>query len=59
MLAGRLQRRTPTLAARVEDAVRVRLHLPSTPGSGAASCQGLRASSRNRANPTAGRTQGG
>jgi integrase len=52
MLAGRLQRRTTTLATRMEDAVRVRLHLPSAPGSGAALCQGLRASSRRSHRPT-------
>src|SRR5438105_12258657 len=62
MLAGRLQRRTTTLAARMEDAVRVRLHLPSAPGSGAALCRGLRASSRRYHRPTGqiqqpGRTQ--
>src|ERR1700730_3561053 len=52
MLAGRLQRRTTTLATRMEDAFRVRLHLPSAPGSGAALCQGLRASSRRSHRPT-------
>src|SRR3977135_3946264 len=52
MLAGRLQRRTTTLATPREDAVRVRLHLPSAPGSGAALCQGLRASSRRSNRPT-------
>src|SRR4051794_30702855 len=53
MLAGRLQRRTTTLATRMEDAFRVRLHLPSAPGSGAALCQELRASSRRSHRPTA------
>jgi putative transposase len=38
---------------RMEDAVRVRLHLPSAPGSGAALCRGLRASSRRSHAPTA------
>ncbi|MEY9643807.1 transposase InsO family protein [Bradyrhizobium elkanii] len=62
MLADRLQRRTAALAARMEDAVRVRLHLPSAPGSGAALCPGLRASSRRYHRPTGqiqqlGRTQ--
>src|SRR3981081_2671445 len=52
MLAGRLQRRTTTLATPMEDAFRVRLHLPSAPGSGAALCQGLRASSRRSNRPT-------
>src|SRR3954470_5363136 len=52
MLAGRLQRRTTTLATRMEDAFRVRLHLPSAPGSGAALCQELRASSRRSHRPT-------
>src|SRR5947207_15228754 len=52
MLARRLQRRTTTLATRMEDAFRVRLHLPSAPGSGAALCQGLRASSRRSHRPT-------
>jgi hypothetical protein len=52
MLAGRLQRRTTALAARMEDAVRVRLHLPSATGSGAALCRGLRASSRSYHRPT-------
>ena len=46
MLARRLQRLTPALATRMADAGRVRLHLPSAPGSGAALCQRLRASSR-------------
>src|SRR3954466_12916808 len=62
MLAGRLQRSTTSLAARVEDAVRIRLHLPSATGSGAALCRGLRASSRRYHRPTGqiqqpGRTQ--
>ena len=48
MLADRLQRRTTTLAAWMENAVRVRLHLPSATRSGAALCRGLRASSRRR-----------
>src|SRR3981081_838108 len=52
MLAGRLQRRTTTLATRMEDAFRVRLHFPSAPGSGAALCQELRASSRRSHRPT-------
>ena len=52
MLAGRLQRCTPTLAAWMEDAVRVRRHLPSATGSGAALCRGLRASSRRYHRPT-------
>src|ERR1700730_11160685 len=52
MLAGRLQRRTTTLATRMEDAFRVRLHLPPAPGSGAALCQELRASSRRSNRPT-------
>src|SRR2546421_9621844 len=52
MLAGRLQRRTTTPATRMEDAFRVRLHLPSAPGSGAALCQELRASSRRSHRPT-------
>ena len=62
MLADRLQRRTTTLAAWMENAVRVRLHLSSPPGSGAALCRGLRASSRRHRRPTGqiqqpGRTQ--
>ncbi|MGY3033848.1 transposase InsO family protein [Bradyrhizobium sp. USDA 4354] len=62
MLAGRLQRRTTTLAARMEDPVGVRLHLSSAPGSGAALCRRLRASSRRSHRPTGqiqrpGRTQ--
>src|SRR3954453_8878693 len=52
MLAGRLQRRTTTLATWMEDAFRVRLHLPSAPRSGAALCQELRASSRRSHRPT-------
>src|SRR5947209_16206179 len=56
MLAGRLQRSTTSLAARVEDAVRIRLHLPSATGSGAALCRGLRASSRRYHRPS-GQTQ--
>src|SRR3982074_2446460 len=52
MLADRLQRRTTTLATRMEDTFRVRLHLPSAPGSGAALCQELRASSRRSHRPT-------
>jgi quercetin dioxygenase-like cupin family protein len=36
----------------MEDAFRVRLHLPSAPGSGAALCQELRASSRRSHRPT-------
>ena len=47
-----LQRSSSTLAARMEDAVRVRLHLPSATGSGAALCRGLRASSRRFHRPT-------
>jgi hypothetical protein len=50
--ARRLQRRATTLATRMEDAVRICLHLPSAPGSGAALCQGLRASSRRCHRPT-------
>src|SRR6476620_7150714 len=62
MLAGRLQRGTTTLAARMEEAVRVRLHLPPAPGAGAALCRGLRAGSRRCHRPTGqiqqpGRTQ--
>ena len=62
MLAGRLQRRKTTLATRMEDAVRVRIHLPSATGSGAALCRRLRASSRRSHRPTGqiqrqGRTQ--
>src|SRR4051794_11202884 len=62
MLVGRLQRSTTSLAARVEDAVRIRLHLPSATGSGAALSPGLRASSRRYHRPTGqiqqpGRTQ--
>src|SRR5260370_28296604 len=52
MLAGRLQRGTTTLATRMEDTVRVRLHLSSAPGSDAALCRGLRASSRRYHRPT-------
>src|ERR1700704_1278025 len=52
MLAGRLQRRSTTLATWMEHAFRVRLHLPSAPGSGAALCRGLRASSRRSNRPT-------
>ena len=52
MLAGRLQRRTTTLAARMEDVVRVRHDLPPAPGSGAALCRRLRASSRRSHRPT-------
>src|SRR5437660_12782510 len=52
MLAGRLQRGTTTLATRMEDTVRVRLGLPSAPGSDAALCRGLRASSRRYHRPT-------
>src|SRR5262245_55481610 len=52
MLAGRLQRCTTTLAARMEDAVRVRHHLQPAPGAGAAPCRGLRASSRRYHRPT-------
>jgi putative transposase len=40
------------VAARMEDPVRVRLHLPSAPGSGAALCRRLRASSRRSHRPT-------
>jgi hypothetical protein len=36
----------------MEDAVRVRLHLPSATGSGAALCRRLRASSRRYHRPT-------
>src|SRR5579871_6793622 len=62
MLAGRLQRCTTTLAARMEDALRVRLHLSPATGSGTALCRKLRASSRRSHRPTAqiqppGRTQ--
>src|SRR3981081_3733491 len=52
MLAGRLQRRSTTLATWMEHPFRVRLHLPSAPGSGAALCRGLRASSRRSNRPT-------
>src|SRR4030095_15270548 len=51
MVAGRLQRRTTTLATRMEDASRVCLHLPSAPGSDAALCRRLRASSRRYHRP--------
>jgi putative transposase len=51
-VGDRLQRRTTTLATRMEDTFRVRLHLPSAPGSGAALCQELRASSRRSHRPT-------
>src|SRR5579871_2117591 len=62
MLAGRLQRCTTTLAARMEDALRVRLHLSPATGSGTALCRKLRASSRRSHRPTGqiqppGRTQ--
>jgi putative transposase len=40
------------LAARMEDAVRICHHLQSAPGSGAALCRGLRASSRRSHRPT-------
>ena len=46
MLAGRLQRHTTTLAAWMENPVRVRLDLLPAPGPGAALCRGLRASPR-------------
>src|SRR6266446_3861341 len=52
MLAGRLQWLTPAFSARMEDTFRVRLHLPSAPGSGAALRQRLRASSRRSHRPT-------
>src|SRR6266436_10401010 len=53
---------TTTLAARMENPVRVRLDLPPAPGSGAALCRGLRASSRRYYSPSRqiqqpGRTQ--
>src|SRR6202521_4877274 len=62
MLARRLQRLPPPFPPRMEDTFRVRLHLPSAPGSGAARCQRLRASSRRYHRPTGqiqqpGRTQ--
>ena len=62
MLASRLQRSPTALAARMADAVRVRLHLPPATGSGAALRRGLRASSRRFHRPTGqiqqpGRTQ--
>jgi transposase InsO family protein len=53
---ARLQRRTTTLATRMEDTFRVRLRLPSATGAGAALCQGLRASSRRSHRPN-GQTQ--
>src|SRR5581483_704300 len=43
---------TTTLAARLEDALRVRFHLSPAPGSGAALCRKLRASSRRSHRPT-------
>ena len=49
---SRLQRHTTTLAAQMEDTVRVCLHLPSATGSGAALCRRLRASSRRYHRPT-------
>src|SRR5260370_30223992 len=52
MLAGRLQRHSTTLATWMEHAFRVRLELPSAPGSGAALCQGLRARSSRSHRPT-------
>src|SRR4051794_25512757 len=51
MLARRLQRLTPPFTARMEDTFRVRLHLQSAPGSGAALCRWLRASSRRYHRP--------
>src|SRR5215212_5112186 len=52
MLARRLQRHSTPLAARMENPVRVRLDLPPAPGSGAALCRWLRASSRRYHRPT-------
>jgi hypothetical protein len=52
MLARRLQRHSTPLAARMENPVRVRLYLPPAPGSGAALCRWLRASSRRYHRPT-------
>ncbi|QCJ86302.1 hypothetical protein DAA53_38895 [Bradyrhizobium sp. WBAH23] len=43
---------TTALTARMEDTLRVRLHLPPAPGSGAALCRWLRASSRRYHRPT-------
>src|SRR4051795_8270353 len=62
MLAGRLQRYATPLAARMENPVRVRHDLPPAPGSGAALCRRLRASSRRSHRPAGqiqrqGRTQ--
>src|SRR5438874_5172426 len=51
-LAGRLQRRATALATRMEDALRVCLHLPPATGAGAALHRGLRASSRRQYHPT-------
>src|SRR5215218_9799668 len=52
MLARRLQRHSTPLAARMENPVRARLDLQSAPGSGAALCRWLRASSRRYHRPT-------
>lgn len=52
MLAGRLQRYATPLAARMENPVRVRHDLSPAPGSGAALCRRLRASSRRSHRPT-------
>src|SRR4051812_34335211 len=51
MLAGRLQRYATPLAARMENPVRVRHDLSPAPGSGAALCRRLRASSRRSHRP--------
>src|SRR4051794_23710820 len=56
MLAGQLQRYATALTARMENPVRVRHDLPPAPGSGAALCRRLRASSRRSHRP-AGRIQ--
>src|ERR1700730_16051266 len=56
VLAGGLQRFTPALSTQMEDTFRVRLLVPSAPGSGAALRQGLRASSR-RSHPPTGKSK--
>ena len=50
-LASRLQWVTPTFPTWMAHAFRVRLSLPPAPGSGAALCRGLRASSRRSHRP--------
>lgn len=57
MLAGRLQRRTTTLAARMDNSARVHHDLSPATGSGAALCRRLRASSR-RSHPQQGKSNG-